>query len=70
MISLCKSEGIYLFLVNMPTSQENMEILGQKAYQDYISAVRGRIKSTGYAFIDMNTLEKFSCSCFLRFNAS
>ncbi len=64
MISLCKSEGIRLIVVNMPTSYENVEILGSKNYDDYLFNVQSRITKNGFRFIDMNSLEKFSCGYF------
>ena len=63
-ISLCKSQGTNLILVNMPVSKENIDLLGDKIYRDYLSEIKGRIDASGFTFIDRNTLAKFSSGYF------
>jgi len=60
MISFCRSEGIHLVVVNMPTSREHIELVGDGRYKDYLSTVRNETIQGGCQFIDMNTLEPFS----------
>ena len=64
LISLCKSGGSQLLVVNMPTTLEHQKLLSDRYYQNYLYTIKDMVKRSGYQFIDMNRLETFSCGYF------
>jgi len=64
LISYCSSVGTNVIVVNMPLLPENMRILPNGVYQNYLSSVSQRCNRPNTEFWDLNNQKLFSKSDF------